>query len=126
MSLSLKQKIIFSVVMALSAVIALLSWQGYSVQRDMLLQSSFDQVKQLSDQQAERISDWLGVRQSIVGSVKVNGDTPLRPSLLQALNSGKFDSSYFGSRTGEMVDTDLSADFSNYDPRNRDWYQQAE
>ncbi|MGL4447032.1 MAG: methyl-accepting chemotaxis protein, partial [Shewanella sp.] len=71
MSLSLKQKIIFSVVMALSAVIALLSWQGYSVQRDMLLQSSFDQVKQLSDQQAERISDWLGVRQSIVGSVKV-------------------------------------------------------
>ncbi|MGL4638829.1 MAG: methyl-accepting chemotaxis protein [Shewanella sp.] len=126
MSLSLKQKIIFSVVMALSAVIALLSWQGYSVQRDMLLQSSFDQVKQLSDQQAERISDWLGVRQSIVGSVKVNGDTPLRPSLLQALHSGKFESAYFGSRAGEMVDTDLTADYRNYDPRTRDWYQQAE
>lgn len=126
MSLSLKQKILFSVIIALSMVIGLLSWQSHGIQRAILLQSSFDQVKQMSDQQAERISDWLSVRQNIVGSLKFNVDTPLRPNLLQALNSGKFDSSYFGSRTGEMVDTDLSADFSNYDPRNRDWYQQAE
>ncbi|MGL4714050.1 MAG: hypothetical protein ACRCWP_16295 [Shewanella sp.] len=68
MSLSLKQKILFSVIIALSMVIGLLSWLGYGVQRTILLQSSFDQVKQMSDQQAERISDWLSVRQNIVGS----------------------------------------------------------
>ncbi|MGL5360206.1 MAG: methyl-accepting chemotaxis protein [Shewanella sp.] len=122
MSLSLRQKILFSVVVALSAVIALLSWQSYSVQRDMLLQSNFERVKQMSLQQADQIRDWLNVRQSIVGALKVSGEAPLRPHLLQALNSGKFESAYFGSRSGEMVDTDLTVDYRNYDPRNRDWY----
>ncbi|MGL4616328.1 MAG: methyl-accepting chemotaxis protein [Shewanella sp.] len=126
MSLSLKQKIIFSVVIALFAVIGLLSWQGYSAQRDMLLQSSFEQVKQMSAQQAERISEWLNVRQNIVGSLNVTADTPLLPHLQQALDSGKFEAAYFGHRDGKMTDSDTTIDYSDYDPRSRDWYQLAE
>ncbi|MBP6520473.1 hypothetical protein [Shewanella sp.] len=53
-SYSLKQKILFSVVAALSLVIGLLSWQSYSSQKSQLLQNSLEQVQRLGEQQAER------------------------------------------------------------------------
>ncbi|HHQ4598145.1 TPA: methyl-accepting chemotaxis protein, partial [Aeromonas veronii] len=58
-NLSLKQKILLSVVIALSLVILLLSWQSYSSQKSLLLQGSQEQLQRLGTQQAERVSDWL-------------------------------------------------------------------
>lgn len=121
----LKQKILLSVAIALSLVISILSWTSYSSQKDLLLQSNFDQVKQITQQQAERIGDWLNIRQNIVNSLKVDAHHNIRTSLLQTYATNQFESVYFGSNKGEMVDTDLTIDYSNYDPRSRDWYQLA-
>ncbi|MCL1090613.1 methyl-accepting chemotaxis protein [Shewanella profunda] len=124
-SYSLKQKILISVVIALSLVIGLLSWQGYSSQKSILLQNSLEQVQRLGDQQAERTQEWLSGRQDIVGALasKVEGDT--LNTLQQAQVSGRFQLTYFGANTGKMLDSDPSIDRTGYDPRSRPWYQQA-
>ena len=45
-------------VIALSLVILLLSWQSYTSQKSMLLQGSQEQVQRLGSQQAASVSDW--------------------------------------------------------------------
>ncbi|MGL5666641.1 MAG: cache domain-containing protein, partial [Shewanella sp.] len=124
-SYSLKQKILISVVIALSLVISLLSWQSYSSQKSLLLQNSLEQVQRLGEQQAERIQEWLGGRQDIVGALasKVEGNS--LSALQQAQASGRFQLTYFGTETGQMLDSDPSIDRTGYDPRTRPWYKQA-
>lgn len=65
-NLSLKQKILLSVVIALSLVILLLSWQSYTSQKSMLLQGSQEQVQRLGSQQAASVSDWLAARRDVI------------------------------------------------------------
>ncbi|MCS6208571.1 methyl-accepting chemotaxis protein [Shewanella baltica] len=124
-SYSLKQKILFSVVVALSLVIGLLSWQSYSSQKSQLLKNSLEQVQRLGEQQAERIQEWLAGRQDIMGALasKVEGDS--LNTLQQAQASGRFQLTYLGSQAGQMLDSDPSVDRTGYDPRSRPWYQQA-
>ena len=124
-SYSLKQKILISVVIALSLVISLLSWQSYSSQKSLLLQNSLEQVQRLGEQQAERIQEWLAGRQDIVGALasKVEGNS--LSALQQAQASGRFQLTYYGTETGQMLDSDPSIDRTGYDPRTRPWYKQA-
>ena len=124
-SYSLKKKILISVVIALSLVIGLLSWQSYSSQKSLLMQGSIEQVQRLGDQQAQRIQEWLADRQSAIAAVatKLAGN-PLS-ALQQAQDSGGFQLTYFGAKTGQMQDSDPSIDRTGYDPRSRPWYQQA-
>lgn len=65
-NLSLKQKILLSVVIALSLVILLLSWQSYTSQKSLLLQGSQEQVQRLGSQQAASVSDWLSARRDVI------------------------------------------------------------
>lgn len=65
-NLSLKQKILLSVVIALSLVILLLSWQSYTSQKSLLLQGSQEQVQRLGSQQAASVSDWLAARRDVI------------------------------------------------------------
>jgi methyl-accepting chemotaxis protein len=125
-SYSLKKKILLSVVLALTVVIILLSWQSYSSQKNLLLKSSVYQVSQLGKQQALRIEGWLADRQRVITSVatKVEGDT--LNALQQAQISGDFQLTYFGNSNGVMVDSDPSIDRTNYDPRTRPWYHQSQ
>ena len=58
-SYSLKNKILFSVIIALCAVILLLSWQSYSSQKKALLEANLQQAQRIGDQQALLISKWL-------------------------------------------------------------------
>ncbi|UCA12916.1 methyl-accepting chemotaxis protein [Aeromonas enteropelogenes] len=124
-NLSLKQKILLSVVIALSLVITLLSWQGYSSQKSLLLQGSQEQVQRLGNQQAERISDWLAARRDVIQALgNKAGAEPLN-ALQQAQVSGRFQLTYFGESSGKMNDSDPSINRDGYDPRSRGWYQEA-
>lgn len=124
-SYSLKKKILLSVVIALSLVIALLSWQSYSNQKTLLMQRSIEQVQRLGDQQAQRIQEWLADRRSIIAAAasKLEGNT--LSALQQAQDSGAFQLTYFGDKNGHMLDSDPTIDRRGYDPRSRPWYQQA-
>lgn len=125
--LSLKKKILLSVISALSLVIALLSWQSYSTQKTMLLDESQDQVARLSALQATKIAQWLDAKRDIIAGVAqklVNADA--RTILQQGQISGRFLSTYLGESNGNMTDSNPSEQYpAGYDPTTRDWYQQA-
>ncbi len=124
-NLSLKQKILLSVVIALSLVILLLSWQSYSSQKSMLLQDSQEQVQRLGSQQAASVSDWLAARRDVIQALgNKAGAEPLN-ALQQAQVSGRFQLTYFGEGSGKMNDSDPSINRDGYDPRSRGWYQEA-
>lgn len=125
-SYSLKKKILLAVVLALTVVIALLSWRSYSTQKALLLQSSIAQVDQAGEQQAIQIKQWLADRQRVIASVaaKVEGDT--LNALQQAQVSGDFQLTYLGNNNGVMTDSDPSIDRTGYDPRTRPWYHQSQ
>ncbi|ACA84553.1 methyl-accepting chemotaxis protein [Shewanella woodyi] len=122
---SLKKKILFSVVIALSLVIVLLSWQSYLSQKEQLQQSSLEQVQRLGSQQAHNIQQWFAVRENIIKALGSQSlYNPLNP-LKQAQVSGDFELTYFGSNDGVMYDSDPSINRDGYDPRSRGWYQEA-
>ncbi|MGY3882213.1 methyl-accepting chemotaxis protein [Aeromonas veronii] len=124
-NLSLKQKILLSVVIALSLVILLLSWQSYSSQKSLLLQGSQEQLQRLGTQQVERVSDWLAARRDVIQALgNKAGAEPLN-ALQQAQVSGRFQLTYFGESSGKMNDSDPSINRDGYDPRSRGWYQEA-
>ncbi|EHK5437482.1 methyl-accepting chemotaxis protein [Aeromonas hydrophila] len=124
-NLSLKQKILLSVVIALSLVILLLSWQSYTSQKSLLLQGSQEQVQRLGSQQAASVSDWLAARRDVIQALgNKAGAEPLN-ALQQAQVSGRFQLTYFGESSGKMNDSDPSINRDGYDPRSRGWYQEA-
>ena len=124
-NLSLKQKILLSVVIALSLVILLLSWQSYTSQKSLLLQGSQEQVQRLGNQQAASVSDWLAARRDVIQALgNKAGAEPLN-ALQQAQVSGRFQLTYFGESSGKMNDSDPSINRDGYDPRSRGWYQEA-
>ena len=124
-NLSLKQKILLSVVIALSLVILLLSWQSYTSQKSLLLQGSQEQVQRLGSQQAASVSDWLTARRDVIQALgNKAGPEPLN-ALQQAQVSGRFQLTYFGEGSGKMHDSDPSINRDGYDPRSRGWYQEA-
>ena len=105
-NLSLKQKILLSVVIALSLVILLLSWQSYTSQKSLLLQGSQEQVQRLGSQQAASVSDWLAARRDVIQALgNKAGAEPLN-ALQQAQVSGRFQLTYFGESGGKMNDSD--------------------
>ncbi|MFC5705724.1 methyl-accepting chemotaxis protein [Aeromonas eucrenophila] len=124
-NLSLKQKILLSVVIALSLVILLLSWQSYTSQKSLLLQGSQEQVQRLGSQQAERISDWLSARRDVIQALGSKASPEPLNALQQAQVSGRFQLTYFGEGSGKMNDSDPSINRDGYDPRSRGWYQEA-
>lgn len=124
-NLSLKQKILLSVVIALSLVILLLSWQSYSSQKTQLLQDGQEQVQRLGLQQAERIRDWLSDRHDVIQALANKASADPLHALQQAQASGRFQLTYFGESNGKMNDSNPAIDRSNYDPRARPWYQEA-
>ena len=124
-NLSLKQKILLSVVIALSLVILLLSWQSYSSQKSLLLQGSQEQLQRLGTQQAERVSDWLAARRDVIQALGNKASSEPLNALQQAQVSGRFQLTYFGESSGKMHDSDPSINRDGYDPRSRGWYQEA-
>ncbi|BBU03628.1 MULTISPECIES: methyl-accepting chemotaxis protein [Aeromonas] len=124
-NLSLKQKILLSVVIALSLVISLLSWQSYSSQKSLLLQGSQEQLQRLGTQQAASVSDWLSARRDVIQALGNKASSEPLNALQQAQVSGRFQLTYFGESSGKMHDSDPTINRDGYDPRSRGWYQEA-
>ncbi|KAB7702718.1 HAMP domain-containing protein [Plesiomonas shigelloides] len=124
-TLSLKHKILLSVTLALTLVIALLSWRSYSAQKAILLQDAQEQTERLGIQQAERIRDWLSARRDVIQAMAGKISAQPLTVLQQAQNSGRFQLTYFGQADGVMHDANPTIDRSQYDPRSRPWYQEA-
>src|SRR5690606_8858431 len=75
------------------------------------------------------IGQWMQDRRNTITSVKkviqADPEVNVRPHLVQANDSGRFGSTFFGSEAGVMMYHDPSYDDSNFDPRTRPWYLDA-
>ncbi|BDM65607.1 methyl-accepting chemotaxis protein [Shewanella sp. NFH-SH190041] len=126
-TLSLKQKILLPVTLALCLIILLLSWNGYHSQKQQLIKNSFNQIQRLGNLQAQQITSWLLSHRNVVsGLAESISNQNLLSSLRQAKISGQFQMTYYGQKDGQITNSNPSVKYANYDPRNRPWYQQAE
>ena len=111
-------------VIALSLVILLLSWQSYSSQKSMLLQDSQEQVQRLAASRPPASATGLPPVVTLSRPL-ANGrpvPSPQRPATGPGVRPLQL--THFGEG-GKMNDSDPSINRDGYDPRSRGWYQEA-
>lgn len=124
MSVTLKQKILFSVCAAFSCAIVLLCGYGYAHFRSNTLETTRQQLHMLADKEAEGIAAWVQNKEDTLNAAAAT-EPPSVGALQLVRQAGGFLATYYGDGQGKMLDADTSQDYSNYDPRTRPWYQQA-
>ena len=122
---SLKQKILLSVMLALSIAILLLSGLAYYNQRQQVLDDGYSQLQSLGNEGARSINAWLASKQQVIEALGAQANLESNRELQLTKNSAGFLAAYYGDETGAMRDENPQSDYSGYDPRTRPWYQQA-
>ncbi|MHA2797358.1 methyl-accepting chemotaxis protein [Vibrio harveyi] len=129
MQLSLKRKMVFSVVLAIAITSAILLFIGYKTFQTNSWQAIESESRNILHANAKGIGDWFYDKKQAVHGLKrqIQLDTSLDivPHLRQTLISGGFGLSYYGNKQGEMFRHDPSLNKSGYDPRVRGWYKQT-
>ena len=122
---SLKQKILLCVGLALSGAIVLVSGYAYLSMRQQLLETSYQQVKNLGNEGGHHISNWLAEKRQAIQALSEQGNRESLRELQLIKRAGDFLSAYEGNEQGQMKDENPASDYSGYDPRSRPWYQEA-
>ena len=129
MQLTLKRKMVFSVVLAIALTSTILLFMGYKTFQDNSWQSIEREGRNTLHMHAKSISDWFyGKEQAVQGlkqQVQLNPSLDIVPHLRQTLVSGGFELSFYGNKQGEMFRHDPSLNKVGYDPRVRGWYKQT-
>ncbi len=129
MQLSLKRKMVFSVVIAIALTAVILVAAGYRTFKQESWLAIESESRNTLIAHAKGIGDWMFTKQqSIKGlkeEVEQNPDLDVVPHLRQTFQSGSFGLSYYGNEKGEMFRQDPSLNKAGYDPRVRGWYKQA-
>lgn len=123
MQLSLKKKMVFSVVLAIVFTSAILLFMGYKIFQSKSWQAIESESRNTLNAHAKGISDWFyDKKQAVHGlkqQVQLNPSLDIVPYLRQILASGGFGLSYYGNKDGEMFRHDPSLNKAGYDPRVR-------
>ncbi|SJN54035.1 methyl-accepting chemotaxis protein [Vibrio gazogenes] len=129
MQLSLKRKIVLSVVAAITltaTILVVISYQSFKQDSWRAIQSESRNTLQAY---AKGIAGWFHDKQLAIEGLKaeIERDPSLDvvPHLRQTLKSGGFGLSYYGNEKGEMYRQDPSLNKPGYDPRVRGWYKLA-
>jgi len=129
MQLSLKRKMVFSVIAAIAVTAAALVVVGYQTFKTDSWRAIESESRNTLQAHAKGIGDWFeGKQQSLAGlkdEIEANPQLEIIPHLRQTLQSGAFGLSYYGNEQGEMFRHDPSLNKAGYDPRVRGWYKQA-
>ncbi|ENM5750853.1 methyl-accepting chemotaxis protein [Vibrio mimicus] len=129
MRLSLKRKMVFSVVVAIAVTAAALVVAGYHTFKKDSWRAIESESRNTLQAHAKGIGDWFqGKQLALKGlreEIERNPQLELVPHLRQTLQSGSFGLSYYGNEQGEMFRQDPSLNTADYDPRVRGWYKEA-
>ena len=129
MQLSLKRKMVFSVVLAIAITSAILLFIGYKTFQGNSWQAIESESRNILQANAKGIGDWFYDKKQAVHGLKqqiqLDPSLDIVPHLRQTLVSGGFGLSYYGNKTGEMFRHDPSLNKAGYDPRARGWYKQT-
>ncbi len=129
MQLTLKRKMVFSVVIAIALTAAVLVAAGYQAFKKESWLAIESESRNTLMAHAKGIGDWIYTKQqSIKGlkqEVEKNPEMDVVPHLRQTFESGSFGLSYYGNEKGEMFRQDPALNQAGYDPRVRGWYTEA-
>ena len=123
-SLRLRILVITLVVIALALIInASVSYTILKTQND---EQVAQQLASISHGNALAIEEWVAARTAMLEAARmpVIDNEPLAP-LIQLAESGGFIAAFFGQADGSHLSSDGWVPDSDYDPRQRDWYQAA-
>ena len=129
MQLSLKRKMVFSVIIAIALTAAALLVAGYQAFKQESWRSIESESINTLKANAKGIGDWIFTKQATITALKdeiaANPELDVVPHLRQAFVSGSFGLSYYGNEKGHMFRQDPSLNKAGYDPRVRAWYKLA-
>lgn len=129
MQLSLKRKMVFSMVIAIALTAIALVVAGYKTFQQDSWRAIESESRNTLQAHAKGIGDWFATKQHALKGLREeierNPNLDLVPHLRQTLESGSFGLSYYGNEQGEMFRQDPSLNKAGYDPRERGWYKEA-
>lgn len=129
MNLTLKFKVVFTMVIAIVITALTLVYVSYQSIQEQSWKGIFSETENTLIARSSGISDWFHDKQLAVEGVKneleQNRDIDIVPYLRQLMKSGGFGLSYYGNENGEMFRQDPSLNKAGYDPRVRGWYKLA-
>ncbi|MGL4225585.1 MAG: methyl-accepting chemotaxis protein [Vibrio sp.] len=129
MRLSLKRKMVCSVVVAIAVTAVALVVAGYQLFKQESWRAIESESRNTLHAHAKGIGDWFtGKQLALKGlreEIESNPQLDLVPHLRQTLQAGSFGLSYYGNEQGEMFRQDPTLNTAGYDPRIRDWYKEA-
>jgi methyl-accepting chemotaxis protein len=126
-SLSIKQKLILSVIAVLGLLVTLQTWLEWADSHERAEQDAASFSTHLSKIAAAQLGVWLDDKLAMIKAIKTPSNAPsFRQSLIQTQQGGSFDLVYLGKQDGQFIPDDASyKPAPGYDPRQRPWYQGA-
>lgn len=129
MQLTLKRKMVFSVVIAITLTTGALLAAGYQSFKNETRQYIESESLNTLTAHAKGIGDWIETKQAsihgLAREITANPQADVVPFLRQAYTSGSFGLTYYGQENGDMHRQDPSLNKAGYDPRVRGWYKLA-
>lgn len=129
MRMSLKRKMVFSVIIAIAITAMALVIAGYQTFKKDSWRAIESESRNILVSYSKGISDWFSSKQtSLQGlreEIETNPQLDMVAHLRQTLRAGDFSLSFYGNEQGEMFRQDPSLNRAGYDPRTRGWYQEA-
>ncbi len=131
MNLSLRARLLGVSIVAVCVIVLALVWETNITMRQQMLDQLLKDAQHFAGAYGEGVGQWLHDRQQAMTSLKQQieehpQDSPYA-AILQTHNAAGFALTYYGNEQGQMFRQDPALDKNNasYDPRKRDWYQQA-
>ncbi len=125
---SLRAKLLFSMGIALSCAVLLLSGVAYYNTRLQLLDDAWSRVDNQGQADARTMGEWLANKHLAIQALAKHQNYHQIPALLQTRDANQFLSVYVGSQDGKMYDDEPESDaqdYKDYDPRKENWYRTA-
>ncbi|MDO2949122.1 methyl-accepting chemotaxis protein [Aeromonas simiae] len=132
MTLSLRGKLLFTSLGVVLLMASLLGVVAFHTLKTRTLAAIQSEALNYGHAHADGIGNWMSDRKhSVTAMADAIATAPqMEPAMLvshlkQTLGASGFGLTYFGTEQGEMTRNDPSLRTSNYDPRQRPWYQNA-
>lgn len=123
---SLRLRILIITLMVITLALTINASVSYLTLQTHNDQQVTQQLASIAQGNALAIEEWIDARAAILEAARtpVIDNDPLAP-LIQVAASGGFLTAFFGQADGSHLSSDGWVPGSDYDPRQRDWYQAA-
>ncbi|EAS42583.1 methyl-accepting chemotaxis protein [Photobacterium profundum] len=126
MKLTLKTKLIGSILIAISIIATSLIWLASQELFSQTRNGIYSRAISLTNIATDSIGSWLDDHKLIIQSTsKVTDISLLQPAMLQAKQIGKFNDVFYADLTGQLFIAGQNTALKGFDARQREWYSKA-